>query len=236
MNSYVARLTPVLLLMSWAVSGCGSRSSGPIWNMPELMGQPIDVVKQKLGDPQSTASTDGITEQTTWTRDGATLSANWKISSKRVKDWTLMARDDSHAVREEEKPQLLQAGQLKETTPEYTIDYIESPERPLFFTGVHITPALKNHSVTLRLTGTPASVRVAYTMTGPQAKTERFVTMTDWQEKFTLPDDTQISTRAYLDRLLAPGTATIKLEILVDDKVVSTAESTGNLIICETEL
>ncbi len=230
------RWAPLLLIASWTLSGCRSRSTEPIWNVPELVGQPIDVVKQKLGAPQSETSMEGNTEQSRWQREDATLTATWKTSTKRVKEWTLVTHDDDHAVREEEQNSLLLPGQLKQNTPEYSVDWIEAAQRPLFYTGVRVIPAPKNHTVQLRVSGSASLVQVSYTATGPQGKSESFLTIAPWEESFTLPDDAQITLDAVQSKSLSTETPNLKIEIVADNKVIATATSAGTPVHCQTDL
>ncbi|BCM94469.1 hypothetical protein IAD21_06376 [Abditibacteriota bacterium] len=230
------RWIPLVLLLSWILSGCQSRPSEPVWNVPELVGKPIDAVKHKIGTPQSETNLDGNVKQSTWQHEDTTLVANWKTTNKRVTNWTLVSRDESHALREEERDQLLQPGQLKENAPAYTTEWIEAEQRPLFYTGVRVIPAVKNHAVTLRLTGAAAVVQISYTLTGAQGKSDTFVTFAPWEESFTLPDDAQISLTAALQKTLVAGQSDLKIEILSDGKVVATATSSGGLIRCQAEL
>lgn len=207
-----------------------------MWNVSELVGKPIDAVKGQIGAPQSETTLGGGDEQSSWKRDGATLTATWRTTNKRIKEWTLVSREDDRAVREEEHAPLLRAGQLQENDPRYSVDWIESPQRPLFYTGVRITPALKNHAVLLRLSGAAALMQISYTTTGAGAKSDNFLTIAPWEEALTLPDDTQITLTTALSKTLVAGQSSFKIEIVVDSKVVDSATSAGQPVQCQTEL
>lgn len=235
MKSLPARFAP-LVLLGCALSGCGSRPSGPVWNVPALVGQPIDVVKQKLGTAQSEEAPDASSGQSSWKRGDATLSAKWNTGNKRVTEWTLVSRDESHAVSEENHAALLSPGQLKENDPRYSLDWIEAPQRPLFYTGVRVVPALKNHEVVLRLTGSPALVQLSYAITGTGAKSEAILVIAPFEQPFTLPDDSQVSLTATVAKTIAGNQPNMKIEIISDGRVIGQAASSGATIRCEAEV
>ena len=218
------------------VSGCHSRPTGPVWDVPALVGQPIDAASQTLGPAQEGAATDPAQRQSTWTREGTTLSATWKPGNKRVTAWTLVSRDQDHAVREEDRALLLTPGRLQENDARYSLDWIEAPDRPLFYTGVRVVPAPKNHAVVLRLSGVPSLVQLTYSITGAQGKNETILVIAPWEEPFTLPDDSQISLKATVARTIAGNAPNMKIEIISDGQVVGSAASAGQTISCQTEL
>ena len=207
-----------------------------MWNVSELVGKPIDAVKGELGAPQSETAQGSGEEQSSWKRDGATLTATWRTANKRVREWTLVSREDDRAVREEERAPLLRAGQLQENDPRYSVDWVESAQRPLFYTGVRITPALKNHAVVLRMSGSVALMQIAYATTGSEAKSDNFLTIAPWEQALTLADDTHITLTTALSKTLSAGQNNFKIEIVVDGKVVSSATSAGQSVQCQTEL
>lgn len=230
---------PALFLLAGgalALSGCQSRPVGPVWDVPALVGGRIDVVKQKLGTPQAEESPDLSSGQSTWTQGGTTLTAKWRTGNKRVTEWTLTSRDEDHAVREEDHAALLSPGQLKENDPRYSVDWLEAPNRPLFYTGVRVVPALKNHTVLLRLSGAPALVQLSYAITGTGAKSDSTLTIAPWEQPFDLPDDTQVSLSATVVKTIGGNQPNMKLEILSDGRVVGQAASSGATIHCEAQV
>lgn len=237
MKSLRARPAPFLVAVgACLLSGCRSRPTGPVWDVPALVGQPIDAVKQKLGAPQEETAPDPSQGQSIWRHDETTLTAKWRTGNKRVTEWTLVSRDESHAVREEDHAALLVPGQLKENDSRYSLDWIEAPERPLFYTGVRVTPALKNHPVIIRLSGSPALVQLTYAITGAQPQGETILTIAPWEQTFDLPDDTQVALRATLVKPIGASQPNMKLEIISDGRVAATAASSGSSIHCESEL
>ncbi len=230
---------PALLLLAGgalALSGCQSRPAGPVWDVPALIGGRIDAVKQKLGTPQAEETPDPSSGQSTWTRGGTTLSAKWRTGNKRVTEWTLVSRDEDHAVREEDHAALLLPGQLKENDPHYSLDWLEAPNRPLFYTGVRVVPALKNHAVLLRLSGAPALVQLSYSITGTGAKGDTLLVIAPYEQPFDLPDDTRVSSTATLAKTIGSNQPMMKIEIISDGRVVGQAASSGTPIRCEAEI
>lgn len=228
-----SRLCFLLLLVSLA--GCHSHDSGPIWDVPAVIGQPIDVAIRRLGPPQSQSTVTTTIGQTVWRHEGRTLTATWKTGSRRVTAWTLQDRDEANAVREEEKDKLLVAAQLKENDPRYSLEWIEARERPLFYTGVTAVPAPKNHNTVLRVTGSSALLQVSYQATGPQAKSESFMTVAPWETTLQLPDDSAVTLTVELRKNLGGPAFNMKCEILEDGVVKATQSSTGPTIQCNYE-
>jgi len=226
-------LAPVALVL---LTGCHQKPAGPVWDVSTFVGLPIDGAKGILGAPRSETTTDPSQSQSIWNREEATLTATWKPTNKRVTEWALVSRDEDHAVSEDNRASLLTAGNLKDGDPRYSVDYIEAPNRPLFYTGVKIVPALKNHSVTLRLSGSPSLVQVSYNISGGQAKSDSPLTIAPWSETFTLPDDSKISLSASFFKSIGASARDMKIEILSDGKVVGSAASAGSSITCEAEL
>lgn len=208
-----------------------------------MINQPIEVAKQKLGAPQqeelppATGNSTAIpspTAQSTWKSGDTTLTATWKTGNKRVTAWTIM-RPDADAVREEEKAVLLKPGRLQENDTRYSVDWLEAPERPLFYSGARIVPIPKNHAVILRITGGSALLDVSYQITGGQNEAETFMTIAPWEKRVTLPDDAQIQIKVRTLKS-AGGSTAIKAEILSDGKVAASANSNGTGIQCQLEL
>lgn len=216
--------------------GCTSKTAQPIWDLPSVIGQPIGVVKKTLGVPQSESSGVPGLMQSRWTRDEITLSATWKSSSGRVTAYELVSRSDSKALREGETAALLLPGRLQESDPRYSTEWVEAASRPLFYTGVKIVPAPKNHGVTVRVTGSEALLQVAYQIGSPGGKSDNFLTIAPWEAVFTLPDDATIALSAGLYKSLSRKPLQWKAEIIADGRVVASAASTGQTVQCNFEL
>lgn len=218
------------------LGGCASRSSVPLWNVPSLIGQPINAARRTLGKPQSESQVAPGIRQSLWQSGDTTLRATWKISNGRVTSYELISRDESHALREGATDPLLVPGQLKENDPRYSTQWIEAPDRTLCYTGVKVVPAPKNHAVVIRVSGTEALLQVAYQISSTGGKSDNFLTIAPWEASFTLPDDATVALAADLYKPLGKTAFQMKVEILVDGKVVASDSSTGRTVRCNSEL
>lgn len=218
------------LLLCCGLCGCHNAATPPPFDVPALLEKPIQVVSAQLGAPTTQAP-----NQKSWTRDGATLTIQFKPNG-RVTSLALVSRAADRAVRDGEQPKLLEPGQLPAETPGYEMQWIEASERPLFYTGVKIVPAPRTHSVELRLSGSPVLVEASYALGGPQPKSETFLTIAPWNLTATLPDDATVNFNARLFKKLAPGKVEMKIEITVDGKVVASQSSSGTDLRCEFEI
>jgi hypothetical protein len=234
---------PVFCALVCVLAGC-SRSQEPPWNVSAIMGQPIEAAKRTLGTPQQellpptagpVAALPSPTAQSTWKSDDTTLSAIWNTGNKRVTSWTL-SRPDADAVREEDKAALLRPGRLQENDSRYSVEWLEAPERPLFYSGAKIIPAPKNHAVTLRVTGGSALLEISYQTGGPQSQNETFITIAPWEIKTTLPDGAQVMLQSRVVKAGGGGTSEVNVEIISDGKAVARASSTGQPVKCQFEL
>jgi hypothetical protein len=196
----------------------------------------MDIAQKTLGPPQSESALTPGTMQSQWRRDDITLRATWKSNNKRVLAYELISRDDSNPLREGETAPLLIAGQLKENVPGYNTELVEATNRPLFYVGVKVIPAPKSHSVVVRVSGTEALLQVAYQVSSPGGKSDNFITIAPWDATFTLPDDATIELTSELYKALGKKPFQMKVEILVDGKVVASDSSTGRTVHCNYEL
>lgn len=216
--------------------GCASRSATPLWNLPPLIGQPMDVARKALGKPQSETQIAPGTMQSLWKRDDTTLRATWKSRNGRVVAYEVISRDEPRALREDATASLLIPGQLKENDPRYSTQWIEAADRPLFYTGVKVIPAPKNHAVVIRVSGTEALLQVAYQVNAANGKSDNFLTIAPWEASFTLPDDATVAVAADLYKPLNKTAFQMKVEIIADGKVVASDVSTGRTVRCDYEL
>ncbi len=218
------------------VGGCASRSATPLWNLPALIGQPMEVARKTLGKPHSESQVAPGTRQGLWKRDDTTLRVTWKSRSGRVIAYEVISRDDARALRDGETAPLLIPGQLKENDPRYSTQWIEATDRPLFYTGVKVVPAPKNHPVVIRVSGSQALLQVAYQVSSASGTSENFMTIAPWEASFTLPDDATIAVAADLYKPLSKTPFQMKVEIIADGKVVASDASTGRTVRCNYEL
>ena len=195
--------------------GCRRAPVAPPFDVPALIGLPIDALTQTLGAPTSDS-----TAQKTWTRQGATLSATYKPSNGRVTELTLLSEQ---SVRDGEQTELLKTGALKADDARYNVDYLESPDETLRYNGVRIVPAPRTYNVQLRVSGPPDMLQISYAMSGATPPTETFLTIAPWNKEATLPDNTQIQLTAQTARSQIAG-APILAEIMVDGQVVASSK------------
>lgn len=222
---------PLLVLCALCLASCRQAPVPPPFDVPALIGLPIAQVEGKLGAPGNAAT--ATTNQKTWTKNGATLTATFKPLSGRVTELTLI--EASEAVRDGEQQKLLKAGQLAQADARYSVDWIEATDRPLFYQGVRIVPAPRTYQVQLRLSGPPEMLQVGYAMSGATPPGETFLTIAPWDVSATLADDAQIQLSARLAQSQMPANTPILVEILVDGKVVASKKA-SIVASCDYEL
>ena len=215
MKSLLAAVLCALALC--LTTSCQRAAAPPPFDVAALVGLPIDEITKKLGAPQTSPAPN----QKTWTRGEASLTATFKPLSGRVTEFTLVARAPETAVRDGEQNQLLGAGNLKPDDARYSVDWIEAPNRPLYFNGVRIVPAPRTYQVQLRVSGPSDMLQISYSLPGATPPTATFLTVAPWDIAATAPDDTpiQLSARTAQDGAIA--SSPIVTEILVDGKVVA---------------
>ena len=204
-----------------ALSGCRSTPAPPPFDVPALIGLPIQQIEQKLGAPNNAATASA--NQKSWAKNGATLTATFKPNNGRVTELTLI--EAGEAVRDGEQQTLLKSGKLKQGDARYSTDYIEAPDRPLYYNGVRIVPAPRTYNVQLRLSGPPQMLQVGYSMSGANPPGDNFLTIAPWDVSATLADDAQIQFGARLAQSQLPANTPIVVEILVDGKVVASKKA-----------
>ena len=199
------------------LGGCRQPPAPPPFDVPAIIGLPIAQVEQKLGAPSGKTGDN----QKTWTKNGATLTATFRPNG-RVTELTLTGEQ---TVRDGEQEQLLEAGQIKQGDARYSVDWIEAPDRPLYYNGARITPAPRTYQVQLRVTGATEMLQVGYSMSGAQPPAETFFTIAPWDQTATLTDDAHIELGARLTQSGMLAATPIVAEILVNGKVVASKKA-----------
>ena len=210
------------------LSGCRSAPVAPPFDVPALLGLPIDQITRQLGQPASSPNAN----PRAWTRDGTTLTATFRPGNGRVTELTLTGQE---TVRDGEQQQLLQIGQLQASDARYNVDWLEAPDRPLYYNGVRVTPAPRNYKVQLRVSGATEMLQVSYAMSGATPPAETFLTVAPWDITATLPDDATIQLSARLAQNGTLAQTPIVAEILVDGKVVASKKASV-VATCDYEL
>ena len=198
-------------------TSCQRAATPPPFDVVALVGLPIDEITKKLGAPQTSTAPN----QKSWTKGETTLTATFKPRSGRVTELVLVARAPENAVRDGEQTQLLEAGKLKPDDARYSVDWVEAPERPLYYNGVRIVPAPRTYQVQLRVTGPPDMLQISYAMAGATPPSDTFLTIAPWDITATLPDDATVQLSARTARYGTIASSPIVAEIVVDGKVVA---------------
>ncbi len=223
-----------IVLSLATLSGCRKAPVTPPFDVPALIGLPIEQVAQRLGPATNAPNAATATpNQKSWTKNGATLTATFKPSNGRVTELTLVSADET--VRDGEQNTLLAIGQLAASDKRYSTDWIEAPDRPLYYNGVRIVPAPRTYKVQLRVSGPPEMLQVGYAMSGANPPGENILTIAPWYVDATLADDAQIQLSARLAQRQMPANTPIIVEILVDGKVVASKKA-SIVAICNYEL
>ena len=220
MKSFLAALLCAFALGLFALSGCQKAPAPPPFDVPALIGLPAIELVKTLGAPAALSTDTANPNQRSWTRDGATLTATFKPVSGRVTELILIARAPENAVRDGAQTELLETGKLQQNDARYSVDWIEAPERPLYFNGVRIVPAPRTYKVQVRVTGPAEMLQISYSLPGATPPSEALVTFAPWDATATVPDDAQIQLSARIAQDGAIARTPIVAEILVDGKVV----------------
>ncbi len=217
------------------LGGCKKAPAPPAFDVPALIGLPIGAVEQKLGAPTASPASVGNPNQKTWTRGDATLSVTFKPVSGRVTELVMVARKPEDALRDSEQNELLGAGKLKSGDARYSVDFIEAPERPLYFNGVRIVPAPRTYKVQVRVSGGSDMLQVGYSLPGANPPEQTFLTIAPWDMTATLPDDARIQLFARVAQSGVLASTPIVAEIVVDGKVVASKKASV-VASCDWEL
>lgn len=207
------------------LSGCRKAPAPPAFDVPALIGLPVGELVKKLGAPTASPTASTIPNQSLWKRGEATLTATFKPVSGRVTELTLIAGPAENAVRDGAQSELLEAGKLKQSDARYSVDWIEAPERPLYFNGMRIVPAPRTYKVQVRVTGPAEMLQISYSLPGANPPSETFLTVAPWDATATMPDDAQIQLSARTAQSQSIASTPIVAEIVVDGKVVASKKA-----------
>ena len=233
MKQFVAALFCALALC--LTTSCQRAATPPPFDVAALVGLPIDEVSARLGAPQTSPEAASNPNQKTWKKGDASLTATFKPLSGRVTELILVARAPENAVRDGEQSQILGDGNLKQNDARYSVDWIEAPERPLYYNGVRIVPAPRTYQVQLRVSGPPDMLQISYALPGAAPPSDTFLTIAPWDVKATVPDDTRVQLIARVAQFGAIASSPIVAEIVVDGKVVA-SRKVSVVASCEWEL
>jgi hypothetical protein len=241
LNLSIALRTSFLLCVLLTFIGCGPKQpSGPLFDVPSLIGKKMPEVEKQLGAATETQDA-GDSARKVWRKEGHTLTAEYLKRNERITSWTLTPEGEGQAVKEEEKPDFLKLATLNESDTRYSLDWVEDSDQALRFSGVRVTPAPITHKVTLRVTGSQGLVGVQYSVSGTSAEipSETFLTMPPWdmQLSATTGATIKILARPYESPQMPSNTTPkVGVEILVDGKVVQQKSSEGGAAEVSLEL
>lgn len=240
-TSCMALCAGVLFCALLALIGCGPKQpSGPLFNVPSLIGQKIPKVEKQLGAATETQDS-GDSARKTWRKEGHTLTAEYLKRNGRITAWTLTPEGSGNAIKEEGKADFLKLAQLQESDARYSLDWMEDSEQALRFSGVRVTPAPVTHQITLRVTGSQSLVGVQYKVTGNSAQNpeETFLTMPPWDLQLSATTGASIIILARPFQDARTPSATIPkttAQILVDGQVAQEKTSEGGAVEISVEL
>ncbi len=219
MKQFFAALLCALVLC--LTTSCQQAPTPSPFDVAALVGLPIDQVSAKLGAPQSSPDTATSPNQKTWKKGDASLTATFKPLNGRVTELILVASAPSDAVRDGEQNQLLEEANLKQNDARYSVDWIEAPERPLYYNGVRIVPAPRTYQVQLRVSGPSDMLQVSYSLPGATPPSQTLLTVAPWNIEATVPDNTPLQLSARTARLGTIANVPILAEIVVNGQVVA---------------
>lgn len=228
-----------VLLVIATSSGCHKATpSGPAFDLGAVVGQPYDAVKATLGAPISApAPTDG-TAQVTYKKGNYTLVVEYRVASGRIRSLTLTPNE---SVKDDDKAELLGAGNLKDGDARYTVDYVEDPNVIGRTSGLKITVPPQQHKVTMRVTcSTPQSVEVTYSAPSALDKDTQsgqpFNTVPPWYGDTSAPSETVLSMQAVPIRDFPNPNDDTTVQIEVDGKVAAQGKFERGRANCSLEL
>lgn len=119
-----------------------------IFDIPSLFGKNIDEIRKTLGKPADGNMTDPTKEQMripgpnmTWDnsfeKNGYTLNVEFIVATRKVTSFFIS--QDSGAVTESKKDELMAIGNLKNDDKNYVIKFVPVLKDPSSYTGVEIT-------------------------------------------------------------------------------------------------
>ena len=201
------------------------------------MGKTIDEATQTLGPPKREENGPDGQPRRVWIKNDVTLWANWKAQSGRITRWGFQARDDSNAVSEENRAELLKTIQAQDSDARYSIEWTEAPERPLFYTGAVIVPAPQTHTVKFRVQGSESMIAIQMQPAPPEIPNGFTLTIPPWETTFQAPDDAKLSLSASLrERTARTGDYKMSVEIEVDGKKVQSQTSSNLTTLAQYEI
>ena len=201
--------------------------TGPVFDVPSLLGKTISEIEKILG-PTPTVTKEGETlSRKVWKRDGYTLTITYSPPSGFVSGFTL---DTEEARKDEKRDNFLKIGNLKEGDERYQISFIEAEDKVFYFTGARVDVP-QTHKVEFRVDGPQAVVTVTYAMLaeGSGGSGDSIMTVPPWttQTTATIGQQIVLSVAVMTKPGQMPPPQKLKLQIIVDGRVLKEASASG---------
>ncbi|MBV9865777.1 MAG: hypothetical protein JO316_10525 [Abitibacteriaceae bacterium] len=248
----------IAVLLTLCSLGCHRRgTTGPIFDVPSLLGKNIDEVTAALHGatvtdvaPNGQSSGDNQLAQRDFHKGGQTLHVTYKTGSKKVTEFAMEVDAKTGSVKDDDKATFLSLANLKADDARYSIELTEDPNKVFAFTGIKVTPNPVSHHVVFSVTGTEFMTTMTYALrtNGSDVKTETVQNLPPWKVESDVTvaaaDDTTLSLGAMPytgeafspNRIPLPADYKVTLQIIVDGKVRGEATSTGFATNCAAQL
>ncbi len=169
--------------------------SGPLFDVPSLIGKTQGEIEQQTGEKQGTKLT-------------AQFSQSGLLSG-----FTL---ESEAPLKDEKREAFLKRGNLKQDDARYQISFVEAPDKVFYFTGVQVQLP-STHEVELRVEGPETLINVS-------ANGEEFTTVPPWSnaDKKLQANigQTIVLTANLFPQKGVPPAQPLKLQIVVDGRVL----------------
>jgi hypothetical protein len=218
------KYAPLLLFLLLLV-GCNrepAAPTGPIFDMPSLVGKTMGEIEKTLGAPAQSAE-----GKKTWQRDGVTLVVEYSPSSDLIKGFTLEAQGEPR--KDEARDIFLKTGNLKEGDARYQISFIEAPDKVFYFTGVRVDVP-QTHNVEFVLSGPQAMISVTTLVAGGSGTGDSVLTIPPWNTKTTANIGQQLVMAAAVitDPKRPAPKEKLLLQIVVNGRVLKETTAVGS--------
>ena len=113
------------------------------FDVPSLISKDIDGVRADLGaptdkDPELTPQQmqfGGTEWYNTFEKNGRELTVTFDVKTRQIVDFFISAKDDTG-----DRQRLLAAGNLSESDPRYSVEFVKALKDPSSYTGVKVVP------------------------------------------------------------------------------------------------
>ena len=147
-TSFTNKQTPSTVSNSKPSQGAQTQTFQSVFDVPSLVGKNIDEIRQVLGEPADKTLTEPNAQQlalgtkewdNTFKKDGKELLVTFNVQSRKVVDFFIGTDDPLGKTKD--KKHLMELGGVKDSNPNYRIEFVKAIIDPSFYTGVKIIPA-----------------------------------------------------------------------------------------------